>query len=118
MSKKFFELKYLILENFYDEFLIHKHSIDESVRMTYYKIYGNEKPKDIEAIIMKAELMQLYTRYGGKITDYKVEDIKGLIDLDSKLDVKSQLTEDEFEDYDEDDIGYLKAVYNELKKNK
>lgn len=115
MDRSFFELKYSILDSFYMEFVLNKHSIGESVGITYYSLYGNEMPKNIEAIVMKSTLMQLYLKHGGKITDYDKKNLKQLIDLDKKIDAKSQLTENEFKYY-KVDIEFIKNVYDNLKK--
>lgn len=113
MDINFFELKYRILNRFYTEWLNHNHSIGEAASITYYSILGDTKPDNIETIITESTIMQLCLRHGGLITDYDKKYINELIELNSKIDAKSQLTDDEFE-YFEEDISFILSVYEQL----
>lgn len=116
MDKNYFKLKYLIMDTFYTTWLNEDHQIGEAAGITYYSILGGTKSKNnLETVITRSTVIQLCLRHGGKITDYDKRNIKDLIDLNSGVEAKSKLTEDEFE-YFEEDISFLLSLYEQLKE--
>lgn len=114
VSTDFFELKFLITDSFYSEALKNGCSYEQSAGICYeaFSEYINED--GAECIVALSSVLRLILRHDLRLTEYDIKNLNKALSLFGQLDMKSVLTESEYE-YLEEDIMILEYKRKELK---
>lgn len=101
MMINFFELKYLIVDCFYTEYLKNNYSLDQSIGICYESFTEYTNSNGIEMVISIAEIISLKIRHNGKINENDKEYMISVLELYDNLEIKDYLNEEEYEYLDE-----------------
>lgn len=114
MSINFFELMFLITDSFYSEALKNGYSYEQSAKICYeaFTEYINEE--GAECVVALSSILRLILRHDLRLTEYDIKNLDKVLSIFGQMDMKSILTESEYE-YLEEDIMILEYKRKELK---
>lgn len=110
MNWKFYELKFRVLEAFYDIVINEKLDYSTAAERTFYEFHAEMREKGIEKIIVILTVERRILEHN-VINENTRENVKEVISLFDSIDIKSIVDEDEYEVICED-IGALKTALN------
>lgn len=110
----FFELKFLIVDSFYNEVYKNNYSYEQSASICYeaFSEYINEE--GVDCVVAISSILRLKLRHDLQLTEYDVKNMDKVLSLFGQMDMKNILKESEYE-YLEEDILILEYKYKEFK---
>lgn len=114
MSINFFELKLLITDSFYSEALKNGYSYEQSAKICCEAFSEYITEEGAECVVALSSILRLILRHDLQLTEYDIKNMDKVLSLFGQLDMKSILTESEYE-YLEEDIMILEYKRRELK---
>lgn len=105
---------FLITDSFYSEALKNGYSYEQSAKICYeaFTEYINEE--GAECVVALSSILRLILRHDLRLTEYDIKNLDKVLSIFGQMDMKSILTESEYE-YLEEDIMILEYKRKELK---
>lgn len=114
MSINFFELKFLIIDSFYNEALKNGYSYEQAAGICYEAFTEYIKAEGAECVVALSSILRLKLRHDLQLTEYDVKNLDKVLSLFGQIDMKKVLTVSEYE-YLEEDILILEYKHKVLK---
>lgn len=114
MSVDFFELKFLITDSFYSEALKNGHTFEQSAKICCEAFSEYITGEGAECVVALSSILRLILRHDLRLTEYDIKNLNKALSLFGQMDMKSILSESEYE-YLEEDIMILEYKRRELK---
>lgn len=96
MIMEFYELKYRVLQTFYNVLYEESYEYEQAAGRTYYEFHQEMNDKEIEHVIIVITVGARLLKHKA-VSEYHLNYIKEAISIFNNIDVKSKLTEDEYE---------------------
>lgn len=96
MDRGFFELKFRVIETFYDVHCEENYEYGQAAARTYNEFFQEVKSKSIESIIVVVTVGTRLLKHK-EISEYHLNYIKEAINLFDSIDVKVELSDEEYE---------------------
>lgn len=96
MIMGFYELKYRVIETFYDVLYEENYEYGQAAGRTYYEFYQEINDKEIENVIVVITVGTRLLKHKA-LSEYHLNYIREAINIFNNIDVKSELSADEYE---------------------
>ena len=96
MKRDFYKLKYRVLEKFYDVLYEENYKYGQAADRTYYEFHQSVSSKGIEHVIVVVTVVTRLLKHKA-VSEYHLNYIKEAINIFNNIDIKSELSEDEYE---------------------
>lgn len=113
MPINFFELKYLIIDDFYSEWTLNGYTPEQAAGICYESFTEHVYSETAESIVAICTIIRLKLRHKIPLTESDAERIQKVLRLYSVPEIKAAFTESELE-YLEEDIEILKESQRKL----
>ncbi len=107
----YFELKYLINDNFYYEVFVNGYTVEQAAGISYEAFSGYICYDGIESIFARIEILKLKKRHKLKLKEYDIQSMNYILEKSNNTDWTNLLNAQELE-YFEEDLEAVKEWVN------